>query len=170
MAPASYVRPADLKGPTQLLRAANGTEIRVLGESTMRCKMDDVTFLVPCLVTEQLSEIIFGLEFLKRHDANWNFGERSLRVFGSTFVLQRQPRTGRCRKIVVAVDTRIPARSETDVNTYAVIPSFRTTPSTWATPPQMLSSGVMVVSTLLPERIVDVAVRMLNRTTRQNLT
>ena len=70
MAPASYVRPADLKGSTQLLRAAYGTEIRVLGESGLRCKMDDVTFLVPCLVMEQLSEIIFGLEFLERHDAN----------------------------------------------------------------------------------------------------
>jgi len=164
MAPASYVRPADLKGSTQLLRAANGTEIRVLGESTLRCKMDDVTFLVPCLVTEQLSEIIFGLEFLERHHANWNFGERSLHVFGGTFALQRQPRTGRCRKIVVAVDTRVPAFSEADVTTYAVIPNLRIQPSMWATPPQMLSSGVMVASTLLPSRILDVAVRMLNPT------
>ena len=52
MAPSFFVRPVDIVGTTQLLRAANGTEIRVLGEASLRCKVDNVTFLVQCLVPD----------------------------------------------------------------------------------------------------------------------
>ena len=164
MAPASYVRPADIMGSSQLLRAANGTEIRVLGETTLRCQADGVSFQLPCLVTEQLSEIIFGLEFLEKQGAKWDFSNRSMRMFGRVFQLQRQPRMRRCRKIVVARETTVPAFSEKDVNTYVILPDLRTKPTTWATRPQVLTSGVVVAGTLIFPRCIDVAVRMLNPT------
>src|SRR6218665_3571521 len=71
-------------------------------ETTLRGKVDDVCFQVPCLVTEQLSEMIFGLEFLEKHHAYWDFTNRSIRLNGRAFPLQRQPKGGKCRKIVVA--------------------------------------------------------------------
>src|SRR6218665_479702 len=111
LAPSAFVRPADIIGSTQLLKAANGTEIRVLGETTLRGKVDDVFFQIPCLVTEQLSEMIFGLEFLEKHHAYWDFTNRSIRLNGRAFPLQRQPKGVKCRKIVVAADTKVPAFS-----------------------------------------------------------
>ena len=58
LAPASIVRNKDLRRSNQILRAANGTEIRILGETTLRCEVAGMSFEVPCLVTEQLTELI----------------------------------------------------------------------------------------------------------------
>src|SRR6218665_2093544 len=60
LSPSSLVRPADIRGSVQHLRAANGTEIRVLGEADLECQAGEFKFTVPCLVTEQLSELIIG--------------------------------------------------------------------------------------------------------------
>lgn len=164
LAPASLVRPRDVKGSAQLLRAANGTEIRVLGETQLRCRAGDLTFIVPCLVTEQLSELIFGLEWLDSQQATWRFGERTIQIQGRTFQLQHQPRSGICRRVVVAHDTNVPALSEKDVEIFAVLPNLKVNPVGWATSPQVLESGVVVASTLLPERAMNMTVRMLNPT------
>ena len=59
--PASLVRLQDMRESRQLLNAANGTSIRVLGEIMVQGEIAGQIFQIPCLVTEQLSEMILGL-------------------------------------------------------------------------------------------------------------
>lgn len=69
LVPSSFVNPDEIVGSGQLLRAENGSEIKVLGETKSRCQAGDYVFEVLCLVTDQLSETIFGLEWLEKHQA-----------------------------------------------------------------------------------------------------
>jgi hypothetical protein len=121
---ASLVRMNDLSRTQQMLKAANGTSIKVLGEVEVTCELEDTTFVVPCLVTEQLSEMILGLEWLERQKAVWNFDERWIQLQGQRFSLYSMPRGSKCRKVVVAYDVQIPAMSESDVEVYAILPDL----------------------------------------------
>src|SRR5678815_3710667 len=138
LAPASLVRREDIRSSSQTLRAANGTSIRVLGEASLTCELDGHSFEVNCLITEQISELILGLEWLESQHALWNFGERWVKIQNHTFPIRTRKRQGNCRRIVVAQDVRVPPLSELDINTYAVVSHLRSTDGQWATQPLSL--------------------------------
>ena len=162
-----WLRREDIRSSSQTLRAANGTAIRVLGEASLNCEIDGYSFEVSCLITEQISELILGLEWLENQNALWNFGERWVKIQNHTFPIRTRKRQGNCRRIVVAQDVKVPPLSELDINTYAVVSHLRSTDSQWATQPQVLSSGLVISGTLLPERIVDLPVRVMNPTSKE---
>jgi len=51
LVPFSLVRSRDVVESHQTLRAANGTEIEIVGKAKLRCQAADFIFDVPCLVT-----------------------------------------------------------------------------------------------------------------------
>jgi len=53
-----------------------------------------------------------------------------------------------------------------DVEAYAILPNLKPTWKQWATQPQVLESGLLVAGTLLPERALDLTVRIMNPTGR----
>src|ERR1700733_12146728 len=165
--PRSLVHDREIRGSQQLLRAANGTQIRVFGEVSVQCQAADLQFTVKALVTDQLSDMILGLEWLQEQSAEWNFGERYLRIKGRKLTLTGRRRQGLCRRIVTDGRVRVPAHSEMDVMAYAVLPNLYEETKLWATKPQRLDSGLMVSSTLLPPRTVNLTVRVLNPINRE---
>ena len=164
LAPSSLVRKKDIRVSNQTLRAANGTAIRVLGEAKINCEIDGYSFGVSCLITEQISELILGLVWLENQNAVWNFGERWVKIQNHTFPTCTRVRQGNCRRIIVERDVKVPPMSEMDINTYAVVSHLRSQDSQWATQPQVLNSGLVIAGTLLPERILDLPVRVMNPT------
>src|SRR5678815_4982742 len=100
--PASLVHTKDLVRSKQTLKAANGTAIKVLGEVKVRCEVAETNFVLPCLATEQLSEMIIGLEWLEQQKAIWNFSERWIRLQDREFPLYSLPRSSMCRKVAEA--------------------------------------------------------------------
>src|SRR6218665_1709653 len=167
LAPATIVRPEDIAESDQLLHAANGTSIRVLGEVTLRCRVADMEIEAKCLVTRQVTELIFGLDWLEKQDVHWSFGGRWINIRGRTMSIYDQPKLAECRRIVAVRDVKIPARSEMDVETYAVLPNLKTSTTQWATRSQLLPSGLVVAGTLLPQRALDLAIRVVNATDRE---
>lgn len=58
----------------------------------------------------------------------------------------------------------VPARCEMDVEAYAILPNLKPTRAQWATQPTILKAGLMVAATLLPERAMDLTLRVMNPT------
>ena len=162
--PASAIRKQDMKESQQLLKAANGTSIRVLGEIAVDCELSGQRFSAQCLVTEQLSEMILGLSWLEQQNAIWNFRERWIRLQGQSFPLYSMAGTAKCRKVAVARDVQVPPMCELDVEVYAVLPHLKADDRLWATQSQVLNSGVILASTLLPNRANDLFTRVMNPT------
>lgn len=167
LAPATFVRPEDITDSDQLIYAANGTAIRVLGEATLRCRIADMEIEAKCLVTRQITELILGLDWLERQDVHWSFGGRWVDIRGRTLPIYDQSKTGQCRRVIAVRDVKIPAWSEMDVETYAVLPNLKTSATQWATRSKLLPSGLVVAGTLLPQRAFDLAVRVMNPTDRE---
>jgi transposase InsO family protein len=167
LAPVSLVRKDAIKKSQQTLRAANGTEIQVIGEAVIQCEAEHFSFSVSCLITEQISELILGLSWLERNRVQWTFGEKCLTIRGHVVPIISRPGLMNCRKVVVAHDVRVPAMSEVDVETFAVLPSLSVPMSSWATKPQLLETGLWVAGTLLKESTQHLMVRVMNPTERE---
>ena len=99
LVPASLVHARDIVGSPQLLRAVNGTDVKVLGQTNLHCQAADYMFDIPCLVAENVPEVILGLDWLLREHAQWNFGDHSIQILNHVLPLNIQRSSGKCRKI-----------------------------------------------------------------------
>ena len=70
----------------------------------------------------------------------------------------------RCRKIALVGKVQIPPLSEMDIASHMILPNLhsRNEEKQWATQPQLLASGLLVAGTLLPDRTMDLMVRVPN--------
>lgn len=163
LVPASLVKIRYILPTEQLLKTANGTEIRVLAETVLQFRADGHGFDLPCLVASQVSELILGLGWLESQDVSWNLPDRWVQLGGHRFPLYNQAGNAmKCRKIAAARDVKIQALSEMDVEAYAILSHLRPTTAHFATTPWVLESGLIVAGTLLPERTLDLTIRILN--------
>lgn len=96
------------------LLAANSTKIPVVGYTTMKVFIDEDQSEIAGLVSDHISTIMHGIDFLTNYNIEWNFAEAQVSIKGKPYKLL--PRKGRtsvtCRRVVVAQETTVPARSE----------------------------------------------------------
>src|ERR1700733_12354407 len=64
---------------------------------SVQCQASDLHFNVKALVTDQLSELILGLEWLQEQSAEWNFGKRCLQIGGHELPLSGHKQLWNCR-------------------------------------------------------------------------
>src|SRR6218665_2165023 len=166
LCPSRMVWPADIQPSAQTLIAAKGSHIQVIGETTVKLYVGDEAFMVPVLITPQLDDLILGLSWMEAVALRWQFGDRWVEVKGRRLLLHRRSGIARCRRIAAAQDTEIPPFSESNVEAYAILPNLEKTRTSFSTQPTMLDTGLIVAGTLLPERTMDLTVRVMNPTSR----
>jgi hypothetical protein len=105
----------------QVLRAANGTAIPVLGETTIWMNVGTLTLPVTGLVTEHVDEIMLGIDWLVAHKVQWDFDKGKLLMYGQEYQLCSRA-SGRhwIRKVVLQTDVNVPPRAETVLSTKVV--------------------------------------------------
>jgi len=119
--PASAVHREDIRPTTRTLKAANGTEIGVLGQATVSFQTDSFTSTVTGLVSNHVAEVMLGVDWLTENKVTWNFQEATVRLGGHHHRLRRhRGQNNWCRRVVLQKDVRIPARSQVDVPTKVV--------------------------------------------------
>jgi hypothetical protein len=107
LCPASLVNPLDIQNFEQSLLAANGSAIRVLGETILNLRIDGHEFKIPCLVTEQVSELILGLSWMKEENIIWHVGRNWLLTREHRFAVHCQQRASLCRRIETPGDNEL---------------------------------------------------------------
>ena len=150
----------------ETLKAANGTIIPVIGETTINVKIGDATTTTTGLVSEHVGEIMLGIDWLTNNSIGWNFASSSITYNGQTFKLSSSGlHERRCCRIVVQSDVSVPPRSQMNVQTKVV---FNCRPhdikgECVGTDPTTVAPGVYCARVLLPaDRYNDVPVRLVN--------
>ena len=155
-----------LRPTTTDLKAANGSPVPVLGETTMRAVWNCQMIWLKGVVTEHMDEVIFGLTWLQEQRAVWNFRTKKLTIEGETHLLLDGVDAAICRRLVVQEQVVIPARSQMDVLTKTVYSNLKATrdPSgaSWMTESEEAVHGLQVARTLVPNRLLEVPVRVVN--------
>ena len=76
------------------VQAANGTAIPLLGEVTLRIRVGDFTTSIAGLVTEHVSEVMIGIDWMTANRAIWDFGMSRLRIEQRCFTMRAYENDG----------------------------------------------------------------------------
>lgn len=120
---------------------------------------------IPGLVSPHVGEVMLGIDFLKEHDAVWNFQVGEVVLGGFRHKLCGGDRRAWCRRVILQEETVIPAESELDLPTltqYSDLSPWPTCKSSWITGTREIAPGVRISRTVVPDRSEDVPVRVVN--------
>jgi RNase H-like domain found in reverse transcriptase/Reverse transcriptase (RNA-dependent DNA polymerase)/Integrase core domain/Integrase zinc binding domain/Zinc knuckle len=163
--PLSFVPHHRLQESDYRIFAANGIEIPIAGRLTVPLRINALTIPTTVEVSAHINEGMLGIDFLDQNKAQWNFDAGTITLKGHTFDLRRRPEDEKrvCR-VYAQLKTDVPAHSEAIVSSTMTYPNRDVIDTDWATEPNLLKSGLQVARVLLPSRLVDVPVRVLNTT------
>jgi len=165
--PARLVRQNQIEKTHRKVRAANDTDIPILGTTQVMGKVGNVKMPIWGLVSEQVAEPMLSIKWLKENKAVWNFDEGTIQLRGRTHQLETRDRPDTwVRRVILADDIDLPARSELDVPVKVMchdggtLQEKKSTP--WATERKALRPGVHIAGTVVPEGSTTVLVRVAN--------
>jgi len=166
--PASIAEGLQMKESSRVLTAANGTEIAVLGEVTLPFVLRNYKSTMTGLVTEHVSEIMLGIDWLVENQATWEFDKSRIKLGGAYHNLRRRNQPNPCcRRVVLQEDVTIPARSEVDLPTKVILSRLSGEQLIegveWGTGAGSLGPGLHVSRAIIPSnRLTDIPVRVMN--------
>ncbi|ESO08488.1 hypothetical protein HELRODRAFT_169344 [Helobdella robusta] len=158
----SQIRPTKKK-----LKAVNNTEIPVKREMKLQIKVDDYSKSALVLVSDHVSKIVLGLDWLRNNHISWKFGEGKITVGNKNRTMNLVIKHFSCRKlcrIEVHTEVRIPAQTELDVPAKMIVrqPSKLESTGFMCSENRQIELGVYVARTLLPIKYERQCVRILN--------
>jgi len=162
--PTSKVGSAVLRPTAQKLFAVNGTEISVKGEVEIKAYAAGAPVRITGLVSDHVTDVILGIGFLAEHGIVWDFETATVRLGGLTQPMCSKPSRNWCHRAILTDAVALPPLSESVISTKVVFESGvgRMGNGDWATVISEPSPGVSVAQTLIPQRTVDVPVRVVN--------
>ena len=101
--PKSVIKDQNIFPSNQSLRAANGSSIKIIGETVLPIQIGEKLFPLHCLVAKNVSEVILGLDWLNAHAGIWNFNDKTLSLKGEVISInEMEEPDGRILQFAVA--------------------------------------------------------------------
>lgn len=160
--PGNYVTSNSASSAHHRLFAANGTAIAVKGEVELTATVGYMQFVIKGLCSNNVSEIILGLNFLRAQEAVWNFKSGVISLRGHQFELRSRDTSNACRRVILETGVVIPPRAEVITPAYVEFKGSVNGAGNWATKTCQITDHVHAASVLLPNRVVGVPIRLLN--------
>ena len=159
-----------LQETDQRIRAANNTEIPVLGWATLRVNTGTDYLNIRGLVSEHVSEPLLGHDWLSDHKGVWAIHNNEVSLNGKLCPLESRPSGSTwVRRVRLAEPVNVPARMVRDVKADIVCQndSLRHEESTqWATVRREVEecSGLWIEEAVIPTQDFTTRVRVVNAT------
>ena len=154
--------------PSQkILTAANGTEIRISGETTLPLELGNLELPTTCLVSDFVDEIMLGLDWLEENDCVWNFGQRSITIKDATFQLYAHCPTWGVRRVLCSEPVTLYPKSQQDIRADVVFANLAPFVCDWATQASEPMTGVKVARALVDNQANQVLLRVANMNAKE---
>jgi len=116
------------------------------------------------VVSDNITEPMLGVEWLRCNQMTWDFAKDILIINGKVFRLVPGEGTGSCRRVVATERVTIPPRSQAIVLGRVEISCMYGNPDDgiWTTEVSELENGVNVARAILPERLDNLPILVLN--------
>ena len=155
----------------QVCVAANGTAIPIVGTTTIPGQIGTKNIKITGLVTNHINDMLLGMDWLQENQVSWDFNRAEVSIDGESFKLRLRKATSQyCRRIAVAEDVTIPPRSQCNTNTNVIIEDLAIDAEpyegAWGTEPTEVQEGLLVARTILPDRLDNLPVQLLNLSTK----
>jgi len=146
------------------LFAANRTVINVLGKVMMNIQIGDLLLPRRFVVSDNITEPMLGVEWLRCNQMKWDFAKDILIINNNVFHLVPGEGTGSCRRVVATKRVTVPPRSQAIVPGRVEMSRMCGIPDdgVWTTEVSELDNGVNVARAILPERLDNLPILVLN--------
>src|SRR5207245_4116320 len=135
----------------------------VIGEIETYVKLGDLSLEVNAIVSRDTDDVLLGLDWFCQHSVHSRFESGTVEIQGKEFPVHNRRVTRNCRRIVALDNIQIPPKCE--MNIWA---SYRLSPyeedistDDWVTDPGETDEGLLVASTILPQRKGRLPIRVL---------
>jgi len=112
------------------VQTASGEDLLVDGISKVPLKIRTQTLDTPVLISPDMSNLIFGIDWMENQGCVFDCVGRKLQVRGKLIPLQREPTSTKVRRIYVSKDVELPPMQQTPVNDRVMSGKFMTRPWT----------------------------------------
>ena len=154
------------KPSTRKLSAANGTEINTIGEVSLPFLLNGRCIDTHALVSNDIEEVMLGVDWLREHYCIWDFGQNHLFIDGYPHVPLERRGPPKCRRVLLTDDVVLPAKKQVDVPVRSPVQSLRRLGCSTLLESQVVRPGVYTARTLLPGKTHGMVVRVVNTTAR----
>jgi hypothetical protein len=155
------MEPCELK-----VRAANGSDIPIMGRTRLIGGIGMHFMEIDAFVTKHISGVILGMGWLRGRRTRWDFDKGTVELDGQCYKLHARKRDNWCRRVVVEESTVVPAHSEFIFPGTIVYNDLTnrcgSETDVWATEVREVRPGLLVSRTIVPQRPVEVPVRVMN--------
>jgi predicted aspartyl protease len=166
LVPRKLVSHLELQATEQRVYAANGTEIPVAGHVDVDIEVGRQRTTVRLLVSDDVDELMLGIDWLTATGCHWDFCQRMLLIRGEPVPLLSRKSRILCRRVIAHCDVIVPAGHQANVPLRFMWPNLRTPSGNWLVERNLLRSGMQTAGTLLDDNNVHNAVRVLNMSDR----
>ena len=118
-----------LNRSSRKLRAANGTEINIIGEWRTTVTMGPLRVGMNFIVSDQIDELLVGIDWLRENECVLSFADSTIELKGYRFRLRKKVKTGTCNRVILEENVTLPARSEMIVSGKVVYADLHKRPS-----------------------------------------
>jgi len=157
--PTRFVDGLRIEPTIHRLLAANRTIIPISGMCTIFASNDRHCFPIEGYVSDHIDELMIGIDWLKSHNAVWDFGKAEIELDGEVHRLCGKPGSGSCHRVVLQDQT--PISSETPVQSKVMFSDINATSYEFCiTEPTELRPNRYVARTSIGSAPSDVSVRL----------
>jgi len=157
----------ELSPPTNDLYAANRTKIPLIGCTTINFTVHGKEYSADLAVTNSVDELIFGIDWLMKNAAQWDFERGRIFLGGKWITLQQRVTADRVRWVYAMDTIRIPPLSPADVPVSVTWPTLHPTQSDWLVEPKAVGGELIVARTLVSGEALNTAIRVINVTDQE---
>ena len=119
----------------------------------------EVTAVV--VVSEEVDDLILGIDWLGRHRCRWSFAPNLIKIDGKVVRLISRPRQSMLRRIYAIEDTVVPAGNTINVPVTMALSSLRQTSGDWVMEPRSLGIRILAARTLMRDEERRLAVQVM---------
>ena len=125
------IRNVPLEPTTETLSTADGTDLPLLGETKIYFTVAGVPTECRVVVTDAISELILGIEWLQTNQCVWDFGSNSFSIEGTLSKLRCRRAQKAVRRILVKEEIEVPGFHASEVPVRVVRTSLTDPQGDW---------------------------------------
>jgi predicted aspartyl protease len=144
------------------LYAANGTDIPLLKTVKIPIVIEGYSTMAKVVVSDVIDELILGVDWLTTQGCVWDFKKATLNIGEWQIPVRRRPAHSKVRRIIVATEQTVPARSFKDIPVRMIWKNLSERTPDWVSEPNQIIRYVVTARSLSRGTATEGYLRILN--------
>ena len=144
----NLVKRVSLEPTNETLSTADGTDVPLIGETTIEVSVCGFVTNCRVVVTDVITELILGIDWMPQNSCVWNFGTNSFTIDGHPGRLRCKRASRTVRRILVHDDVVVPGMHTVEVPVLVTRSSLSHENQNWGMTTKMKNSDLVIANAI----------------------